>query len=452
MAQSRKCFVWVCVVCSWILNSCTTDVRLGHEILHIEGVTWACNISTTYVLFGSAYESDEQWEVRIPVSDGDLLYMWDDKNMELYYRYNVKDGNHLEVSHDTLKPDRVYVNGVLGQIQVMDENSCKQLADELSISRADNRTPLLICDTVTGEMLRELKESQEKLAGCGIAVEADIAAEFFNELITICRPGWMVSDTLPFDLDKDRITVLENLELLWITGDFSKFFKHHQYFGNLESLIIAGWDPGEDESVPLFGLKKLHTLTLAECSMTDLSNFEFPRRLQRLHMVACEEFTDISVISTIPHLNSLGLAGSGDAVSVKPITQLERLKRISFPVNTSQKDFESVVDPLQFLEVVELLDCPEVMDLSPLKEKGNLKILILQSDTIWPEHIESLTQLELIILSKDIFEESSELISELRSQLPDTRIVPGSGLCLGSGWLLLILPLVIVGRLLFKRR
>jgi len=445
-------FVWACVVCSLILNSCTTDTRPGYEILHIEGVTWACNISTSYAWFGSAYESEEQWEVRIPVSDGDLLYMWDDNDMELYYRYNAKDGNHLEVSYDTLKPDRVYVNGMLGQIQVMDENSCQQLADVLSISRADNRTPLLICDTITSEMLRELKESQEQLAGCGIAIETDIAAGLFNELITICSPGWMVSDTLPFDLDKDRITVLENLELLWITGDFSKFFKHHQYFGNLESLIIAGWDPGDDESVPLSGLKKLHTLTLAECSMTDLSNFEFPRRLQRLHMIGCEEFTDISGISATPHLNSLGLAGSGDVVSVKPITDLERLKRISFPVNTSQEDFESVVDPLQFLEVVELIDCPEGLDLSPLKEKGNLKILILQSDTIWPEHIKSLTQLELIILSKDIFEESPELISEIRSQLPDTRIVPGSGLCLGSGWLLLILPMVIVARLLFKKR
>jgi hypothetical protein len=137
--------------------------------------------------------------------------------------------------------------------------------------------------------------------------------------------------------------------------------------------------------------------------------------------------------------------------SLKSISGLEQLNRISFPANSSQEDFESVLGRTQSLEVVELLQCPQVLDLSLLREQENLKFLILQTDTIFPEHLEMLDQLELIILGKEIFEKSPDLISELRTQLPDTQIVPGSGLCLGSGWLLLILPLIIVSRILFRK-
>ena len=158
MAQSNKCLVWVCVVCSWILNSCTTDARPGYEILHIEGVSWACNVTTSYAHFGAAFEYEEQWEVLLPVSDGDLLYMWDENDRELYYRYDAEDGNHLVVSVDSLKPNMVFVNGALGQIELRDEESCQTLAGELSALPAQKRAPLLICDTVTEGMVMELEK------------------------------------------------------------------------------------------------------------------------------------------------------------------------------------------------------------------------------------------------------------------------------------------------------
>jgi hypothetical protein len=451
MAYFNKCLVGICVVCSWILNSCTTDVPIEYESLHIEGVTWACNVSTSYAHFGASNEFEEQWEVRIPVSDGDLLYMWDDNDMELYYRYSAEDGNHLVVSRDTLKPELVFVNGALSQIKLKDEKSCQTLAYELSTQPEQIRGPLLICDTITPEMIRELKESEPLLKGSGIAIETAASSLLFNEMISLCRPGWIVLHTLLLDQDTDPITGFETPELLWITGDLTEFSGTIKQCTNLESLIIGEWKPEGIEPVSLSGLNKLHTLTLGECGIRDLSGIEFPRSLQRLHLVACDTLTDISKISEFLHLKSLGLAGSNQVTSLKSISGLEQLNRISFPANSSQEDFESVLGRTQSLEVVELLQCPQVLDLSLLREQENLKFLILQTDTIFPEHLEMLDQLELIILGKEIFEKSPDLISELRTQLPDTQIVPGSGLCLGSGWLLLILPLIIVSRILFRK-
>ncbi|MCK4748057.1 MAG: hypothetical protein KAT15_13495, partial [Bacteroidales bacterium] len=120
MARPKKYLLWVCAASTWILSSCNTDARPDYEILHIEGVTWACNISTSYALFGSTYEIEEEWEVRLPASDGDLLYMVNDQDLELYYRYSSQDGHHLVISRDTIKPDLAFINGRLCQIEISD--------------------------------------------------------------------------------------------------------------------------------------------------------------------------------------------------------------------------------------------------------------------------------------------------------------------------------------------
>ena len=64
--------------------------------------------------------------------------------------------------------------------------------------------------------------------------------------------------------------------------------------------------------------------------------------------------------------------------------------------------------------------------------------------------LDSLEQLKLVILTSEVFEDNPEWIKELRVSLPNTTIVPGSGLCLGSGWLILLLPFILLFRYLFR--
>ncbi len=64
--------------------------------------------------------------------------------------------------------------------------------------------------------------------------------------------------------------------------------------------------------------------------------------------------------------------------------------------------------------------------------------------------LEALGQLELIVLQSDLFEKEPGWIDDLKTKLPNTRVVPGSGLCLGSGWLLLLLPFILISRYAFR--
>ena len=102
------------------------------------------------------------------------------------------------------------------------------------------------------------------------------------------------------------------------------------------------------------------------------------------------------------------------------------------------------------LEVIELNECPEIRDLYPLQALPELKILLLELEPEQLDGLASLKQLELVLLPDELFNDNSQLISELRASLPDTRIMPGSGICLGSGWLLLLIPFIILFRYLFR--
>jgi hypothetical protein len=130
----------------------------------------------------------------------------------------------------------------------------------------------------------------------------------------------------------------------------------------------------------------------------------------------------------------------------------ESLRWISLPESITQQEFERLCLGLPAVEVVEVIDCPGIEDLLPLQQLEQLRILALQLEQEQLSGLDSLNQLELLILTDDLFMDNSYSISELRSSLPSTQVVPGSGLCLGSGWLLLLLPLIFLFRMAMRRK
>jgi len=435
------------ITCIWILSGCGTEPAISYHILHIEGVTWACNVSTSYVSFGSVTETEESGKVSLPVSDGDLLYIFNEDDLELYYRYRSKDGHFLKISFDTLNAKSAHVNGSLAFLQITEDPSSWAKFEALTSSEVNQLSALYISTVLNHEILDVLSVHESSLPGTGLVLENSAGGDVFTELLSICRPEWM---GLYGGADMSEVDHDNFLALLWISDDIHVVSNLLHCCTDLESMIITDWEPSKGELVPLGGLKNLHSLTLADCYLTDLSNLEFPPSLVRLHLIGCDTLTDISELNQISNLQSLNLTGSDHVESLEAINIPETLKWISFPSNTTQEVFRSILATHEKLEVVELINCPLVSDFLPLRDQTNLKALILNVEECDWSQISELDQTELIILSSTIFEDSPELISQLRANLPHTDIVPGSGLCLGSGWLLLLLPLVLFTRIMLR--
>lgn len=450
MLEIKPILIPVIFLCASFLSGCKTIQSSNIEEIHIEGVTWACNISTSYAVFGSAAISEDQPEVYITACEGDLLYMLFDE-MEFYYRFSKADGQHLVVNYDTSGIASVYLNGRLNFIELSGEQTGLELFSGLPEPSVKQISTLLIREDLSDDQLQAMKKHETSLHGIGLILEHEVNAKYLQELLSICRPKWMVINDKTDLSGPEQGKFLADLELLWMDGDNSASSSILNCCSNLESLIITDWNPAESNLLPLAKLKRLHSLTIADCGLRDLSGIGFPPSLRRMQLVMCDTLSDISQLSSSPMLNRLILSGCDDVENPEVISELQALKWLSFPSNINQAVFNTILDNQPSLEVVEILQCSQINDLSTLENHSNLKYLIIDMEEGFLLELEKLNHLKLLVLSSEIFEKYPELISELRTTLPETKIVPGSGICLGSGWMLLLLPVIFLSYILFRK-
>ena len=445
------CFLLpVCIALSGMICGCSQVASPKIHILQVEGVTWACNMTTSYGMLGSISEIEGENRVTLTASDGDLLYMNRD-DLEFYYRYSLKDGSDLEVTFDTLYAVSVYLNGKLNYMELA-ESSSPEAFEGLSDTEISQLSTLYLKGPLTYDLLSMLEQHESQLQGIGLVLDNGSGSPNLTDLLSICRPEFLVlDDSWPLPEPGDNI-ILDGLELLAIQGEVSALSKFAPYCRNLESLIVSGWEPQQGELLQLSSLKKLKNLTLAESYLTSLQNIEFPESLFSLNLIFCDTLGDIAQVQKLPELWRLNLTACDEVNNVGMLKNLESLRWISFPVNITQKEFHELAGSLKQLEVAELIDCAEITDLSPLRQMEHLKVLALYLEKEQFAGLDSLTQLELLILTNELFKDNPELVKELRASLPQCNIVPGSGLCLGSGWLLLLLPLILLFRYSFRRK
>lgn len=450
MKKSVFALLSLYVMLSTVLPGCKDTACPELHILRMEGIAWACNVTTSYATFGTIKELEEQDEVYVAASEGDLLYLMNTEDLEVYYRYSAGDGNDLAFTFDTLGQVSVYLNGALNYIELSGSSSSEawEALSELEISQLST---LSVSGPIDKDLIARLKPFESQLQGVGLVLDNIPGPSGLSDLLDLCQPEFLMLDEsweLPEEYDP---ALWKRLELLWIPGDEPMLSKLTQYCANLESLIISDWEPLPGELLTLASLKHLQNLTLAESDLTSLQNMEFPESLVSLNLITCDTLADISQLSMAPELCRLNLTGCDKIQDTDILKNLKTLRWFSLPPHISQQEFQELSYSLPQLEMVELIACQNIEDYTPLKHLDHLRVLALQLDNESYLGLDSLKQLELLILSNYVFDNNPEWIKELRASLPDVNVVPGSGICLGSGWLLLLLPLILLFRFTLRR-
>jgi hypothetical protein len=450
MKSIRYLFFPAWIILAGITPNCSHPLSQEADIIRIEGVSWACNITTSFASFGSVFETEEEKTLLIPASEGDLLYMMMD-DQQLYYRYQPEKGTLLKVRFDTLRSVSAYLNGNLEFMEISGPSSLKAF-NQLTDPEVQELSTLYITIPLNENILSTLKQHESALSGTGLVLEDSSATNDISRLLTICRPRLLIMDESSPLPEPGDINFLADLELLWVKGDMTALLHVEQSCEKLESLIIDDWSPGTDEVPDLSGLKKLQSITLAESYMASLSQIVFPSSINGLHLVNNETLTDISQLNEMSGLKRLCLTGCTKVSETGEYGNLGKLRWLSFPSNTTQDQFKEATEQLPQLKVIELIDCHELVNLFPLQSLTKLEILEMELEKEQLSGIDSLEQLKLIVLTSELFDDNPQWIKELKNNLPDCEIVPGSGLCLGSGWLALLLPLILMFRYLFRHK
>ena len=424
----------------------TYPVDTEQYIIDVTGAPMVLNCSKSYSS-ASHYSYEEDDNVSLAVSAGDLIYFQLMEDDILCYRYNASDGLNLAVSYDTIS-NLFYLNKKLISAKLSEGSAGWDWLAETDEKVLKSIRSFHISLPLSGTELNLLENLSGEISNPGLYLEGDSQ---LAEVLSLTKPAWLIAEDLQYSkLAEETKADLKQLELLWHSGEDS--FDQDFLFGlpKLNSLILENWDSTDIADFNFAKLKSLESLSIIECDIHDLSPIVGSSKIRDLNLIFCDSLREIGAATDLSGIRCLGLNGCGNIVDIPAILQMPQLTRLSLPENTTQMEFADIITGHSSLQVLELIGCDGISDLSPLEDYTGLKALTLdlQVDDLNPVH--QLTGLDLLVLAEEFFEDSLA-ITEIRQALPDTRIIAGGGFCLGSGWILLLVPAIILLVMLRKR-
>ncbi len=182
----------------------------------------------------------------------------------------------------------------------------------------------------------------------------------------------------------------------------------------------------------------------------DLSAIEPLDQLSQLNIINQSVGTDLKPINNkLTNLSVLNLTGKFEGVDL--IAACKKLRWLGFPYNTTQQEFDSIIRHCKELQIVEVKQNEKLKNMTSLKQLPNLKALVITGKQLDMKPLHELQSLRYLSVGEENLTDSTA-IRKLKKSLPGTIIVPNSGACMGSGWLLLLLPLTIIFILLIKNK
>ena len=211
----------------------------------------------------------------------------------------------------------------------------------------------------------------------------------------------------------------------------------------LRRLIIVHWDVNKAGPLP-GGLTNLKTLLVMESKgIKDLTALRSaPAELEELSLLGMPDLKSIDGLDKLTRLRTLALWNDNELSDLSSLNALTRLRWVSLPSKTTQEQFAAFANAHPKLKILDLMGNKNVTNLAPLSAMKGLEGLILNGPYKNLDAVRGLTSLRFLGISEKILESSPEQVAAVRKALPDCLVVRVKPLCLGSGWLMLLVPLL----------
>jgi hypothetical protein len=277
--------------------------------------------------------------------------------------------------------------------------------------------------------------------------------------------------------EMDSIALL-NQDLLWLSHYFqpkalflmnetdSISFSSLAKFPSLETLLITYPKKGDDYLPYLPNLKEIMLFNDEDSTYVGSDFFKENPDLESLKIIDYEvghmDWTSLDILNNLrnlyietdsislnaiyehhPHLEYLHLGSNKEGVFNSGIFKKNNLKWLSlYPADDPFMGLnpKTLQDSFPELESLEFENNDSLLDYRNFKTFKNLKYLTVVGEVGLDSTLHNLDHLRYLSLSDDFLKDSVNVVKVKRA-MPNTIIAPNSGACLGSGWLLLIIPL-----------
>jgi len=253
----------------------------------------------------------------------------------------------------------------------------------------------------------------------------------------------------------EALTREEALRTLMMGGTSAPDLRFLKRIPYLETVMLDEWDPGASGPLP-DSLPHLKALFLFDPEAQDLAGLGLQPNLEVL-MVSCDHSDppEVSALRRLPSLQRVRFPYC-PVEDLSPLDGLHRLRWLGLPPGVTQEQLEHVVDTHPKLEVLELMGSTEVTDLSPLTRLTKLRGLMIGTNApVEPLlRMDHLDYLAVAVESKETPSYGPDVLPRLRAALPGTAVTTVDVLqfCLGSGFILLLLPALALSWWIIRRR
>jgi hypothetical protein len=413
-----------------LLVSCATRPE-PYSILEFTGADNVGNYSKSFLLMLN--KADSINPTAILGSNGDLFSC----NEKIFVYNNTFSQNRFIIKDDD---SVLYINGGLNSIDI--PNSDKMIPWIMNLKERDLPAFQFISfnSKIPESYLPSLTKLAEIKPDAGLYYTGDFRD--MAELFRIFNPRYVASPTL-IRSDFDMLSKLTNLEILIVSLDDSIINDPLPALPSLKQLFLSNMD--QDVIITndfLVNNRQIERVIIQKPGTFDFALLNPLENLKELVVGGVKTIVNPDLINNHKKLEVLSV--TGDELVYDPgLIRLPGLRWISFPPNVSQAEFSSFIMAHPGLEVIEIIENNKIHDFQPLS-KLNLLCGLTITDTVTDiTSVKTLTKLKYLSLP-DKFLSDTFIKADLLKSLPNTRISANEGFCLGSGWLLFLIPLVLI--------
>jgi hypothetical protein len=432
-------FLFLLFFAFWVLifAACTHKPE-PYSILEFTGTGDVSNYSKSFLLLQN--KSDSVNPTAIIGTNGDLIAC-DEK--VFVYNDTFSQNRFIINNNDSV----LYVNDKITSIDIPNNDNMIPWFNDLEKMDLSALQFISFDSKVRESYLPLLTKLAEKKPDAGLYYTGGFAD--MAELLRVFKPRYIASPYLVRS-DFDMLSKLTGLEILMVSFEDSVINDPLPALPSLKQIFVSNM--GEDIILTndlLVNNRQIERLIIQKTGTFDFAVLKPLENLKELVVSGAVSVVNFDLINNHKKLEVLSI--TGDELVFNPaLIRLPDLRWIAFPPNMSQAEFSSFIDNHPHLEVIEIIENSKINDLQTLSKLSLLCGLTITDSVTDITSVKTLTNLKYLSLP-DKFLSDTSMKAELKKSLPNTRISANEGFCLGSGWLLLLIPLVLAIRFLGRR-
>lgn len=428
--------LWLLLLISLLAFDSCSHKPEPYSVVEVTGSGNVTNYSKSFYLMQSV--SDSINHPAILATKGDMII-----SDEYVYIYDDTSQKRLEFDyHDSL----LYVNNKITTVDIPGNNEMVKWFPDLKKEDLAELQFISFSSKIPESYLPFLTELSEIKPDAGLYYNGDF--KDLTSLLKIFKPRYIVGPSLT-QSDFDQLSGLTALEILTVTLEDSIINDPLPPVPGLKQIILSEIEKDAVLTNDLFkNNPQLEKVIINRSGSLDIAMLNPLINLKELFIFGADNIENPNLISNHNKLEMLTITGD-DLVYDPASIRLPALRWMSFSSNVTQDEFNTFISSHPDLEVVGLISNDSIKNLDLLKKLNKLTGLMV-TDTITDiSLIKTLTNLNYLSLPDGFLKKPGNR-AEIQKSLPATRITANEGFCLGSGWILLLLPLILIIRIFIR--